>query len=85
MYKRQIQNTKLNYLRSRNPRLHTDEVLVALSVLSTHDENCRRALEKLPELNGCEVHSTVMLGEVDRKIFKKLGVGLTCDPAKKKP
>ncbi|MDE6438274.1 MAG: DUF1846 family protein, partial [Muribaculaceae bacterium] len=51
----------------------------------THDENCRRALEKLPELNGCEVHSTVMLGEVDRKIFKKLGVGLTCDPAKKKP
>lgn len=79
-----IQNTKINYLRSLNPRLHTDEVLVALSVLSTHDENCRRALEKLPELYGCEVHSTVMLGEVDRKIFKKLGVGLTCDPAKKK-
>ena len=78
-----IQNTKLNYLRSHNPRLHTDEVLVALSVLSTHDENCRRALEKLPDLDGCEVHSTVMLGEVDRKIFKKLGVGLTCDPAKK--
>ena len=79
-----IQNTKINYLRSRNPRLHTDEVLVALSVLSTEDENCRRALEKLPELNGCQVHSTVMLGEVDHKIFKKLGVGLTCDPAKKK-
>ena len=78
-----IQHTKTNYLRSRNPRLHTDEVLVALSVLSPHDENCRRALEKLPELNGCQVHSTVMLGEVDRKIFKKLGVGLTCDPAKK--
>lgn len=78
-----IQHTKTNYLRSRNPRLHTDEVLVALSVLSPHDANCRRALEKLPELNGCQVHSTVMLGEVDRKIFKKLGVGLTCDPAKK--
>ena len=78
-----IQYTKINYLRSRNPRLHTDEVLVALSVLSTHDENCRRALEKLPELNGCQVHSTVMLGEVDHKIFKKLGVGLTCDPQKK--
>ena len=78
-----IQFTKINYLRSRNPRLHTDEVLVALSVLSTHDENCRRALEKLPELNGCQVHSTVMLGEVDHKIFKKLGVGLTCDPVKK--
>lgn len=79
-----IQFTKTNYLRSVNPRLHTDEVLVALSVLSTHDDNCRRALEKLPELYGCQVHSTVMLGEVDHKIFKKLGVGLTCDPAKKK-
>ena len=79
-----IQFTKTNYLRSRNPRLHTDEVLVALSVLSTHDDNCRRALGKLPELYGCQVHSTVMLGEVDHKIFKKLGVGLTCDPAKKK-
>ena len=78
-----IQFTKLNYLRSRNPRLHTDEVLVVLAALSTTDSNCRRAIEKLPELNGCQVHSTVMLGEVDHKIFRKLGVGLTCDPAKK--
>lgn len=78
-----IQYTKTCYLRSRNPRLHTDEVLVALSVLSKDDENCRRALEVLPELNGCQVHSTVMLGEVDHKIFKKLGVGLTCDPVRK--
>ena len=80
-----IQHTKTTYLQGHNPRLHTDEVLVALSVLSTHDENCRRALEKLPELNGCEAHCTVMLGEVDHKIFKKLKVGLTCDPAKKRP
>ncbi|MDE5568597.1 MAG: DUF1846 domain-containing protein [Muribaculaceae bacterium] len=79
-----IQHTKTSYLRSHNPRLHTDEVLVALSVLSTRDENCRRALEMLPQLEGCQVHSTVMLGEVDRKIFKKLGVGLTCDPKRKK-
>jgi uncharacterized protein (UPF0371 family) len=78
-----IQKTKIEYLGGRNPRLHTDEVLVALSVLSTQDENCRRALEQLPKLHGCQVHSTVMLSEVDRKIFKKLGVGLTCDPAKK--
>lgn len=78
-----IQHTKIDYLRSRNPRLHTDEVLVALSVLSTHNDDCRRALEKLPELRGCQVHSTVMLGEVDHKIFKKLGVGLTCDPVRK--
>lgn len=79
-----IQHTKTNYLWSRNPRLHSDEMLVALSVLSTHDENCRKALEKLPELRGCEMHSTVILGEVDHKIFKKLGVGLTCDPTRKK-
>lgn len=79
-----IQHTKLTYLRGHNPRLHTDEVLVALSVLSPRDELCRRALEKLPELDGCQVHSTVMLGEVDHKIFRKLGVGLTCDPAKKR-
>ena len=74
---------KTAYLGHKNPRLHTDEVLVALSVLSQHDDNCRRALTQLPELRGCQVHSTVMLSEVDRKIFKKLGCGLTCDPARK--
>ena len=79
-----IQFTKLNYLRGHNPRLHTDEVLVALSVLSSRNEDCQRALEMLPMLEGCQVHSTVMLGEVDQKIFKKLGVGLTCDPVRKR-
>ena len=79
-----IQKTKVEYLGGRNPRLHTDEVLIALSVLSQHDDNCRRALTQLPELRGCQVHSTVMLSEVDRKIFKKLGVGLTCDPVRKR-
>ena len=78
-----IQKTKIEYLGGKNPRLHTDEVLVALSVLSNDDENCRKALEKLPLLRGCQVHSTVMLSEVDRKIFKKLGCGLTCDPVRK--
>ena len=78
-----IQRTKVNFLHGRNPRLHTDEVLVAISMLSERDDNCRRALEQLPKLDGCQVHSTVMLSEVDRKIFKKLGVGLTCDPVKK--
>ncbi len=78
-----IQHTKIELLKSNNPRLHSDEVLVALSVLRPHDELCRRALEVLPELRGCQMHSTVMLGEVDHKIFKKLGVGLTCDPARK--
>ena len=79
-----IQKTKIDYLGARNPRLHTDEVLVAISVLSQHDENCRKALAQLPKLRGCQVHSTVMLSEVDHKIFKKLGCGLTCDPVKKK-
>ncbi len=78
-----IQKTKVTYLHGHNPRLHTDEVLVALSMLSTQDENCRKALSCLPLLQGCQVHSTVMLSEVDQKIFKKLGVGLTCDPVKK--
>ncbi len=79
-----IQHTKTTYLGGKNPRLHTDEVLVALSVLSPQDENCRHALEQLPRLRGCQVHSTVMLSEVDHKIFKRLGVGLTCDPVRKK-
>ena len=79
-----IQKTKVESLGGNNPRLHTDEVLVALSVLSQVDDNCRKALEQLPMLRGCQVHSTVMLSEVDHKIFKKLGVGLTCDPIKKK-
>ena len=78
-----IQKTKVGLLHGNNPRLHTDEVLVALSMLSITDDNCRKALDQLPKLNGCQVHSTVMLSEVDQKIFKKLGVGLTCDPVKK--
>jgi uncharacterized protein (UPF0371 family) len=78
-----IQHTKIEYLGGRNPRLHTDEVLVTLSVLSRQDENCRRALAQLPGLAGLQAHSTIMLGEVDRKIFKKLGIDLTCDPVRK--
>ena len=78
-----IQRTKVSFLHGHNPRLHTDEVLVALSMLSIQDDNCRRALETLPLFEGCQVHSTVMLSEVDQKIFKKLGVGLTCDPVHK--
>ena len=78
-----IQKTKVSYLHGHNPRLHTDEVLVAISMLSLSDENCRKAIDCLPLLKGCQVHCTVMLAEVDRKVFKKLGVGLTCEPVKK--
>ncbi|MBR5084268.1 MAG: DUF1846 domain-containing protein [Prevotella sp.] len=79
-----IQKTKIEYLGGKNPRLHTDEVLVALSVLSPHDDNCRRALESLPLLRGCQMHCTVMLSEIDRKILKKLGCDLTCEPIRKR-
>ena len=78
-----IQKTKVTYLHGHNPRLHTDEVLVAISMMSLIDENCKLALEQLPNLEGAQVHSTVMLSEVDRKTFKKLGIGLTCDPVRK--
>ena len=79
-----IQEMKVTYLSGNNPRLHTDEVLVALAMLSKDDENCRRAIAQLPNLRGCQVHTSVMLSEVDRKIFKKLGVDLTCEPVSKK-
>ena len=78
-----IQKTKVNYLHGHNPRLHTDEVLVAISMMSLIDENCQLALAQLPNLVGAQVHSSVMLSEVDRKTFQKLGVGLTCDPIRK--
>ncbi len=74
---------KTSMLHGRNPRLHTDEVLVALAVLSQTDELCRRALDALPMLDGCQVHVTGRLSEVDRKIFKKLGCDVTFDPVRK--
>ena len=79
-----IQKMKVSYLHGNNPRLHTDEVLVALSMLSLNDDNCRKALDCLPQLADCQVHTTVMLSEIDQKIFKKLGIGLTSDPVRKK-
>lgn len=75
-----IQALKTNYLGSKNPRLHTDEVLIALSASAAFDETARKALEQLPRLRGCQVHTSVMLSEVDIKIFHKLGVELTCEP-----
>ncbi len=78
-----IQNMKVSYLHGKNPRLHTDEVLVALAMLSLQDDNCKKAIAQLPKLQGCQLHTTAMLSEVDRKIFQKLGVDFTCDPVKK--
>lgn len=75
-----IQALKTDYLGSRNPRLHTDEILIALSISAASDDSARLALAQLPKLKGCEVHSTVILSSVDEKVFKKLGMHLTCEP-----
>ena len=75
-----IQNLKVRYLGGRNPRLHTDEVLIALSLAACSDEKAKLSLEQLPKLKGCQAHTSVMLSEVDIKIFKKLGVDLTSEP-----
>lgn len=76
-----IQTLKIDYLGSANPRLHTDEILIALSTSAASDPAARLALEQLPELNGGEAHSTVILSEVDEKILKRLGLRITCEPA----
>ena len=78
-----IQELKVKYLGGKNPRLHTDEVLIALSLAALTDDNAKIALSQLPKLKGCQVHTSVMLSEVDIKIFKKLGVDLTSEPIKK--
>ena len=74
-----IQKLKVDYLKSKNPRLHTDEVLIALSTSAALSTDARLALRQLPKLNGCQAHTSVMLSDVDIKIFKKLGVQLTCE------
>ncbi len=75
-----IQELKVKYLGGKNPRLHTDEVLIALSLAACGDKNARCALEQIPNLRGCQVHTSVMLSEVDMKTFKRLGVDLTSEP-----
>ncbi len=79
-----IQELKIKYLGGRNPRLHTDEVLIALSISALNDNNAKTALEQIPKLKGCQVHTSVMLSDVDIKIFKKLGVDLTSEPRKER-
>lgn len=75
-----IQSLKCDYLGNHNPRLHTDEVLLALSICAATDEAAARAMRQLPLLKGCEAHSTVILSQVDDNVFRRLKVNLTCDP-----
>ena len=74
-----IQRLKTNYLGSRNPRLHTDEILIALSTSAASDINAEHAMAQIPKLKGLEAHSSVLLSSVDEQMFKRLGIHLTCE------
>ena len=75
-----IMELKVNHLGNNNPRMHTDETLLALSICANTDENAKKAMAQISKLRGCEVHSTVILSQVDERIFKRLGINLTCEP-----
>ena len=75
-----IQDLKIKYLGSKNPRLHIDEMLIALSSSAEHDKNAEKAIKQLPKLRNCEAHTTVMLAHNDEKFYKKLGINLTMNP-----
>jgi len=74
-----IQRLKTDYLGSRNPRLHTDEILIALSTSAASDPNADLAMMQIPKLKGLEAHSSVLLSSVDEQVFKRLGIHLTCE------
>ena len=77
---RNIQTLKTDYMKSKNPRLHTDETLIALSISAATDDNAKRAMEQISALAGCDVHSTVILSGVDDGVFKRLNMNITCEP-----
>ena len=74
-----IQSLKCDYLGNHHPRLHSDEVLVALSICAATSEKAALAMKQLPKLAGCEAHSTVILPAVDDNIFRRLHINITCD------
>ena len=74
-----IQHLKVDHLGNRNPRLHSDETLIALSICAATNPMAEMAMQQLSKLRGCDVHSTVMLSSVDENTFKRLGVNLTCE------
>jgi len=75
-----IQKLKTDILGNHNPRLHSDEVLIALTMSATQSRTAKLATEQLAELRGCEAHSTVLLSQVDKDVYRKLGIHLTCEP-----
>lgn len=79
-----IQDLKVNHLGNRNPRLHTDEVLIALSISAATNPTAEKAMQALQNLKGCELHSTVILADVDLHTLGKLGINVTCEPLRQK-
>ncbi|NLM72485.1 MAG: DUF1846 domain-containing protein [Clostridiaceae bacterium] len=75
-----IQVLKVQHMGNHNPRLHTDEILIALSICAATNPTAELAMQQLPKLKGCEAHSTVILSRVDENIFHKLGVNITSEP-----
>ena len=75
-----IQRLKVEHLGNRNPRLHTDETLIALSISAVTNPMAELAMEQLHKLRGCEVHSSVILSHVDENLFQRIGLNLTCEP-----
>lgn len=75
-----IQTLKIEYLGSKNPRLHSDEVLIALSISAATNEDARKALRQLPKLAGCQAHTSVMLSQVDVSTMKRLSIQMTSEP-----
>ena len=76
-----IQHLKVAHMGNKNPRLHTDEILIALTICAVTDDNAEQAMEQLSRLSDCEAHSSVILSPVDESMFGKLGMNLTCEPA----
>lgn len=79
-----IQKLKVDFLGNSNPRLHTDEVLIALSICAATDPVAQQVLEQLPNLDKAEAHSSVILSQVDINVFRQLGMNVTCEPVYKK-
>ncbi len=75
-----VQHLKVDYLHNRNPRLHTDEVMIVLAICAATSPVASKALEQLDNLRGCDAHSSVILSQIDIKTIKKLGINLTCEP-----
>ena len=75
-----VQKLKTEVLGNRNPRLHADEILIALAISATTNEMAALAMDQLPKLKGCEAHTSVIVSNVDKDIYRKLGINLTCEP-----